>query len=226
MTRTAFAVSNGFAPKQGPKCLPVALDFTGAVTSIALDFLTEEETGQIDFVQGLWIDNFDNPSPLLIFIQGTEQRIVYPALGQGYIPITALRAGQLKMVVETAGNVEVQISLLNVPMAPATNGPINVTANISGIDPTVGTYTDHSQPVGTGVSFQIIAANPARKQLIIGAPSTNVGSIRINFTAPASAANSIELLPGGWYNSLGGPVSGEAITFLGAVTDGVIAKEM
>lgn len=100
------------------------------------------------------------------------------------------------------------------------SGGISVTPT-----PLVGTYTDHSG-TGTGSNVVVIPANPARKQLLIGNPTTNSNSIYLNFGAAAAAGSSVELVPGGWYNSLGGPVSGSSVNIRATAAELFIAKEM
>lgn len=100
-----------------------------------------------------------------------------------------------------------------------------------------GTITDRSSFIAVaGTSQQLVATNPARKRIWIENPATAAGqniavaeSLYINFGAAAGVNNgtSIELLPGGWFDTGSGPVMTQQINVNAATLDHVyIAKEM
>lgn len=113
----SFAVSNGLAPAEGPRVVPVILDFTATPAEISGDFTIEESTGVVSFVQSVFIDNADNTSPLTLIIDVTGQRIVVPANRQGYFPVFATES--FKWTARTAGVFRVGITFANVPMPTA-----------------------------------------------------------------------------------------------------------
>src|SRR5581483_11253239 len=96
--------------------------------------------------------------------------------------------------------------------------------------PTVSNATDRGA-VATGADQVIMAANAARKRVVIENPSTSANSLFINFGAAATqnpgpgAPNSIEILPGGYYDSGFGPVDGQALHAIATAAQLIIAKE-
>ena len=69
-----------------PKVAPKVLNFVGAET-FTLDFSSYINSGVIDGIQGLYIDNSANANKLTISVPDTSQNISFPANAQGYVPI-------------------------------------------------------------------------------------------------------------------------------------------
>lgn len=86
-TRVAFKTANSSYPAQGNRELPVALDFTNTGT-IQDTLYNELSLSQIESIQSVWIDNNDNPAPLIIQFQGGN-RIVAQPYSQGVYPVLA-----------------------------------------------------------------------------------------------------------------------------------------
>lgn len=102
---------------------------------------------------------------------------------------------------------------------------------------TPGIFTNWSGKIAVGGTSQIgIPANGNRRKIMIQNPATatsqGIGAsenLFINFTGGASSTtgNSIELLPGGSYDSESGPCSVEQINIIAATTNHqYFAKEM
>lgn len=100
-----------------------------------------------------------------------------------------------------------------------------------------GSYIDRSGKIATGgTSQKLMDSNGGRRRVIIENPqsatSQGIGTAEnlfINFTLPASSTNggSIELLPGGSYDSDSGPCTVEQINVVAATTGHqYMAKEM
>ena len=98
-------------------------------------------------------------------------------------------------------------------------------------------FTDRSGTITLGgTSQQLMAANANRRRFIIMNPASAAGqgigvteSLFFNFTSAAgvNTGASMEITPGGWYDSGIGTVTPEAITITAATTGHVfIAKEM
>jgi hypothetical protein len=235
---SSFPIKNGLAPLiakgKGPKALPMVLDFT-SLTAYTFDFVAEEEGGVIDFIQGVYVDNSLNPNPLTLLFHLTQQKIVIPATAQGLWPVICPDNLACDATSLSGAGVIVTLLFLNVPTAYTQWGPITVTA--PALVPVRGTFTDRSGLIAVGgTSEQLAAANAVRNRIIIENPSTAAGQniaaaevLFINFTSAAGINNdtSLELLPGGWWDSGFGPVTTEAITVNAATTNhNYIAKEM
>lgn len=220
----AFGVWNGYAPAGGPKAMPYEFDFSVDAEIIA-DLLDENTRGVMGFVQGMYVDNSDNPNPFTIIFKITNQRIVVPANSQGTYPILA--PDQTAFVASTTpgDGIKVLVQFLNVPTAYTQWGPISVNANISPTEAV--SITDASTTLAVAsTSQQILAANANRKYLYIENPTSEVESLWINYGGAAQeGVDSVELTPGESL-SFGGVLPSDAIEFI-AVTAGhvIIVKE-
>jgi hypothetical protein len=112
---TSFGVSNVIIPKGGPKVVGAQLDFT-VNSQIEIDGLSVVQNGRIEFIQGMFIDNSDNPSPLTFIMQGTFQRIVAPAHSQGYYSILLPNPPQMVANTTPAAGLVISIIFYNVPI--------------------------------------------------------------------------------------------------------------
>jgi hypothetical protein len=104
------------APAEGPKALPVSLDFA-ALPLYTLDFGHQQTTQQFSVFQSIYIDNSRNGSSITMIVQGTGQVITCPASSQGYFAV--LCQNPISLQFTTAGNVIVPVFLCNFPIAPA-----------------------------------------------------------------------------------------------------------
>lgn len=192
------------------------------------------ELSRIDFIQSVWIDNSLNASSITLTITSAigSQSILVQANTQGIYPVIA--AGKVKWSAASAGNVQVPLIWSNTAKPFVQWGP-QLGVAVAGNIPT-GSFTNKSGTIAVGgTSQQITPVNLNRKKIIIENPATAAGqgiaaaeSLFINFTAAAGVNNgtSIELLPGGSYDS-GTTITTEAINVNAATTGHVfIAKEM
>lgn len=235
---SSFPIKNGLAPLiasgKGPKALPMILDFTiNAVQDF--DFVQEMEGGVIDFIQGVFIDNSNNPNSLTLLFTGTNQKIVVPATSQGIWPVICPSENLHCTASTLTGNgLLVSLLFLNVPTAYTSWGPITVNASFAIVR---GAYASKSGVIAAGgVSQQLAAANANRNRLIIQNPGTAAGqgigaaeSLFVNFTGNAGVndGTSMEIFPGGYFDTSFGPVSTQAVNINGAtINHKFIAWEM
>ena len=118
------AIGNATIPPEGPKCLPLILDFTamsGAqVYTLDVGQVYSKGPGFPGFsvIQGLYIDNSNSTQALTVIVSGTQQNIKAPAGSQGYYPILSPTFGQLTF--KSLGNCVCQVELYNVPLPAGT----------------------------------------------------------------------------------------------------------
>lgn len=106
-------VINSLVPAEGPKVLTVPLPF-GTATIVNVDLTQAYENKSFSFVQCLYLDNSLNASGVTLSIQGTAQTFTCPPGSIGaYSVIAAIRA---KMTFQSAGGVNLNALLLNVPL--------------------------------------------------------------------------------------------------------------
>ena len=106
-------VANAKVPKEGPKAIPLVLDFT-ATQSYQVDLTQQQQAAKISFIQGAFIDNSANPQPLVIATGNSQQNLVIPGYSQAYVPL--LLPNPPTFVASTTGGVVVSIIALNIPM--------------------------------------------------------------------------------------------------------------
>jgi len=100
-------------PSEGPKCVPITLDFT-SVTTLELDYGNMQSRGFLNMCQTLWVDNSLSAVILSIQIPVTGQTIKVPAGVQGYF--TCLCPNPIHMIFTSSGAVVCQVTLCNFPV--------------------------------------------------------------------------------------------------------------
>lgn len=222
--------ANQAFPREGNRELFYRFDFSVLTSPYTQDLTEDLQTGKIDSLACMYVDNSLNPDTLTIAFNSIFNVLVQPNY-QGVFPV--LCSGPTKMLLTTAGAVAVGIALSNTPKPYFNWGP-GLAATFS--TPT-GTFTNRSGFIAAaGTSQQAMAANGARKRYFIENPATATGqniaaaeSLFVNFGAVAGVNNgtSIELLPGGFLDSSSGPVSTQQINVNAAtINHAYIALEM
>jgi hypothetical protein len=143
------SIYNALVPAEGPKTVPLQLDFRSN-TSAIVDFTLASMQQQITSIQSVWVDNFANTADLTITVDNTQQVIHVPARSQGSFPVIAARAP--KITVATTGAVVVPMQFLNVPIPSAVwyeGGTSSVT--VTGTVATADTILDAEVTPGTGL---------------------------------------------------------------------------
>lgn len=223
--RTAFPVFNGYAPKEGPKALPVDFDFT-TLGTFAFDLMLENSEGVIQFVQSVYVDNSDNPGALTMRFAQTGQRLVIPANSQGQYPVICPDQTQVTMSSPVNASAVGRIILMNVPMPYTQWGPVTVNVPAVNITPVVASNFSGTIAAG-GVSQVAIPANAARLGFTIQNASNGAEILLIDFGTAAAPGSAIELLPGQIFPPNGSPyISRQSINVRAATTGhAFIAKE-
>lgn len=122
--RNHSSVSNSRDPNEGPEVFPQIIDFT-ATPTFTLDMSLALQGGAVSNFQTMYVDNSDNNKPVIVTIQGTNQRIV---IGAGRIMYVAVLASQPSVFVfSSVGSnaTGVYVALLNVPMPFAEWAPFD-----------------------------------------------------------------------------------------------------
>jgi hypothetical protein len=107
---TAFTMK---IPKEGPRYVPLAFDFTQFVT-YGVDIMLLKQNGHISSIQGLYIDNSTNTAAVSIST-GQGQTITVPPGYQAYLPIVL--NDNPKFTVTSTGT-ECEMLALNWPVFP------------------------------------------------------------------------------------------------------------
>ena len=110
-----YGVNNVIIPKNGPATIPALLDFT-STAEIEIDGELVVSQGQIEYLQGVFIDNADNPDTLTLTMGTTGQRIVCPKNSQGYFAIMVPNPPRIVAQSAQAGNKKIRLFFYNVPI--------------------------------------------------------------------------------------------------------------
>lgn len=156
-------IYNGPIPKEGPKCVPIGLDFS-AQNTYNIDFTMLQQRGFLSEIQAVFIDNFSNAQPVTLTVNGTNQRVVCPPLSQGIFPLFC--PNPPRFVAQTTGMVAVGMQFLNVPItcltwnaagAPFTfsgSGALNVSD--AALDATISNGAVATQPKSQGSTDALV----------------------------------------------------------------------
>jgi len=114
---TGVQIGNSYIPPEGPKALPLALDFTiNTAFQIQVSDLFSKGPGKPGFsvLQGFYADNSQSAAQLTVVISGTGQTLIVPAGSEGYIPMLSPSGGTI--IFSSLGGNKLNIDLYNVPM--------------------------------------------------------------------------------------------------------------
>lgn len=108
---------NQEVPDEGPKALPLLLDFSGTVTEYDLDLTNQQQQGYITMIQTIYIDlSRSGAADLTITINGSQQVIKAKAGTQGYYSVLVPNPPKLTFA-SSASSAVVPVYLINVPVA-------------------------------------------------------------------------------------------------------------
>jgi hypothetical protein len=112
-----MAVSGAQIPSEGPKTVPIRLDFSAA-DSYSLDLSQFQHLGKLQLVQAVFIDASQVDVPVAVTFSGGAQTIVAKGRTQGYYVVLASNPVSAIFTC-IAGGALVNIALLNFPVCSA-----------------------------------------------------------------------------------------------------------
>jgi hypothetical protein len=118
--RVALNTFNGCAPVDGPKVIPVVASLAAGASEI-IDFLGQVTRKEISMVQGVYIDNSQNPGTVTLNCNSTNQTITLQPGTQGYFPILATNPP--RFVVSSSDEATIGLQFFNFPISPLQWGP-------------------------------------------------------------------------------------------------------
>lgn len=199
----AYSVYNSVMPKEGPRAIPLQLDFAqSAQYKIDLSLATME--AKISVIQSIWIDNTQCSDITTVVVNpsgAVTQTIRAPAYSQGWYPVVA--SNRPVLTVACPQTVNVAVTLFNVPM-PSTvyfpNGGLAPDpAPVSSIVALADRVAIGGTPVlvfdgvlrGGGYITNPLDAGQSLYIDPVGAPGT---------AAPGASGTTTELVPGQTYS--------------------------
>lgn len=112
---TRYGMNNVLIPKGGPACIEARLDFSNQA-EILIDGEEVVSRGQIEYLQGVYIDNAQNASPLSLTMGTTGQRITCPPNSQGYFAILVPNPPRILAETIQGANQIFKVHFYNVPI--------------------------------------------------------------------------------------------------------------
>lgn len=109
-------LNNQTLPDEGPKAIPVLLNFDAATDTFELDLSQREQQGWISMIQSFYIDMRDAANPMTILIDGSNQKVTAKPATQGYYSGLVPNPTKLTFLA-LAGTGIVTVYLINVPIA-------------------------------------------------------------------------------------------------------------
>jgi len=114
----AYRTFNGLAPKELPKALTLALDFS-AETSYVIDLEHAETEARLSLVQSVFVDNSVNAEQFSLTVSISGQVLRVPASAQAYLPVLAPSGAKFIAALKAVGTGITTISFLNFPVPAA-----------------------------------------------------------------------------------------------------------
>jgi hypothetical protein len=109
-------IRSQLVPTEGPRAIPVLLDFTGSTTVYTLDLLNVIERNFISMLQTIFVDASGTDDQVTITMNGSNQTIVVKGRTQGYYAILAPNPARLTFT-STGSTVRIPVFLINVAVS-------------------------------------------------------------------------------------------------------------
>jgi hypothetical protein len=109
---------NQSIPKEGPKVIPLILDFS-TVDTWDLDGQYIGALGRFSMIQTVFIDMDGQANPLTLIVNGSGQKIIAKTNTQGYYNVMVPNPWKLQFRSTAGGNIAVPVYLLNVAIPGA-----------------------------------------------------------------------------------------------------------
>jgi hypothetical protein len=112
-------IMNQQVPDDGPKAIPLLLDFTAttAIDEYDVDLTNQQQQGRISMIQSLYIDLSGATNDLTVTNPISGQVIKAKAGTQGYYSVLCPNPPRLNFTSSTSGGTLVPVFLLNVPVS-------------------------------------------------------------------------------------------------------------
>lgn len=111
----SFGVSNVAIPKGGPKTVPCRVDFS-ASPIVEIDGEQVVARGQIEYLQGVYVDNSQYDDPFEMTMGTTGQRIICPPRSQGYFNLLVPNPPRISTKSAQVANRVINLFFYNVPI--------------------------------------------------------------------------------------------------------------
>lgn len=108
-----LGIFNGLVPKDGPRVIPITVDFTTQQTWM-LDLTQQTALKIVGYIQCVFVDNSQNGETISIQTQTVRQTVVIPPYSQAFVPLLLVDGPVVNL--SSAGGIPIMLHFLNVPM--------------------------------------------------------------------------------------------------------------
>ncbi len=119
-----FPSGNALIPREGPKSIPVALDFS-AQGAYDVDLQIQMATAKIQLIQTVFVDNRSGTTPLTISVNQSREVLSIPPRSQGYLPILAPSPFRALISCADTSNSNALVYFCNFPVPAAVWSAVN-----------------------------------------------------------------------------------------------------
>lgn len=180
-----YDIHNLKLPQEGPRTVPVVLDFTLA-SEILIDGSQLADTKKLTIVQGVYIDNSQGQNAISLRADVTNAVITCPAGFQGYFTLIAINPFK---IYATGGNDRIVIYLYNMPISPAVWSASDAPATLNG-----------SMLVNDYNTSQALSGNMLRTKIVTNVTDCTTYAVQAKLTTAQAVIMSGT--PGFYLNSL------------------------
>lgn len=152
-------VAYGLAPRERPRSFPVTLNFTTS-NPIPLNFQEQSDQNILEWVQAVYADNSNNTSEFSLTDSITQQKLIWPAGSQGYLPFMCSGKPVFSAALDVSGEFTVPVQLLTFPI-PA------IMWSVSGNTGSIGTDFSANKPALAANLLATIPLNAKRKNVVV-----------------------------------------------------------
>ncbi|HNB00969.1 MAG TPA: DUF1859 domain-containing protein [Nitrosomonas sp.] len=201
LDQVSFEVFNGFAPRKGPRSLPITIDFSLGASQV-IDLALAQTEDKIEFVQSVYVDNAANTANFTMTCAITGQVIIIPPGNQAFIPLLCPNTPRITVTCTASATVTVQ--LLSFPVAAIMWN--TSTSSVSGlvlVRDAGGVGTDYSANAATALAnlLATIPVSANRNGFYVQNQSAN--QVQVALDDGAGGAVTYVLLEGGGANTQG-----------------------
>lgn len=205
-----LTIFNSVMPPEGPKAVPVNLDFTSAGT-LLVDFTLPMLQKRISAIQTLSVRNWLNSASISFTVQGIPEPFDIPAYTDVVMPVPA--ANLTKFIFTTTSSLIIPVTFFNVPLPSVTLvnpaggaaivvlGTVTVTGTVDTIAITGTPAAAAAHSVAVGGTAVAALVNPAKGGKVVN-PLAAVESLFADLVnnagtvAPGASGTTIEIAPG------------------------------
>lgn len=183
-----FEVFPMVLPEMGPRTVPDKISFVAGQVE-ELDLTQLIDNGWLDYISGVYVDNFGNAGTITLVCSGSNQRFIIAPDTAGYYPL--LIPNSPKVTLLNTESETVTFQWYNIPIFPVVVKGATLPAPVSPTGPTVSEFTLSM----AGGDEQLIPAGGASHFLYLENPTGN-SPVTVNLAGGDASVSGITMAGG------------------------------